>query len=304
MTVVAARARGERRRRVVQVGRGAEGDGDSNELATATATATASGEGRGGGSLTVLRTFAGGRLFGTRSGDGEPAVLALHGWRRTHRDFDAVLRPVDGAELSAIAVDLPGFGATPPPTDAWGSVDYAACVGALLDELTGPVVVLGHSFGGRVAVHLAVERPDAVRALVLTGVPLVRLAPPRRPPLAYRAVRSLRRAGVVGEDRMERARRRYGSADYAAATGVMRQVHARVVAESYEDQLGAIGCPVTLVWGEDDATVPLGVAEAALAQLRGGNARAADLVVVPGAGHLLPLTAPGALRQVVERQLA
>lgn len=252
----------------------------------------------------MLRTFAGGRLFGTRSGSGEPAVLALHGWARTHRDFDAVLRPVEGTELAAIAVDLPGFGATPPPTEPWGSAEYAACVGWLLDELHEPVVVLGHSFGGRVAVHLAQTRPEAVRALVLTGVPLLRLTPPRRPPLAYRAVRLAHRAGLVGEEQMERARRRHGSADYAAATGVMRQIHGRVVRESYEEQLDAICCAVTLVWGDNDSTAPLAVAQAALDRLQHARATDTDLVVLPGAGHLVPLTAPGALRLALERRLA
>ena len=251
----------------------------------------------------MLRTFAGGTLFGTRSGGGAPRVLALHGWNRTHRDFDGVLRPLEGTELAAIAVDLPGFGATPPPTEPWGSSEYAACVDALLDEMEPPVVVLAHSFGGRVAVHLAAARPDAISALVLCGVPLLRLAPVRRPSLAYRAVRVAHRAGLVGEERMERARRRHGSSDYAAAAGVMRRVHGRVVAESYEEQLDAIDAPVTLVWGDDDATVPLGVARAALARLRSGGSGRAELVVLPGAGHLVPLTSPSALRQAVERHL-
>lgn len=253
----------------------------------------------------MLRTFAGGRLFGTRSGDGDPAVLALHGWGRTHRDFDAVLRPMDGPELPAVAVDLPGFGATPPPTEPWGSAEYARCVAAVLEEMAAPVVVLAHSFGGRVAVHLAAARPDAVRALVLTGVPgLVRLAAPRRPSLAYRALRTARRAGLIGEEQMERARRRHGSADYAAATGVMRQVHGRVVAESYEAQLDVLRCPVTLVWGDDDMTAPLLVAEAAVARLRDGRIADVELVVLPGAGHLVPLRAPGALREAVGRRFA
>lgn len=252
----------------------------------------------------MLRTFAGGRFFGTQSGDADPRILALHGWGRTHRDFDAVLRPVGGLDLAAVAIDLPGFGATPPPTEPWGSADYSASVAALLEEMPGPVVVLAHSFGGRVAVHLAAERPEAVRALVLTSVPLLRLTPPRRAPLAYRAVRSLHRAGLVGDERMERARRRHGSADYAAASGVMRQVHGRVVAESYEAQLDAIACPVTLVWGDDDATVPLAVAESALRRLHDARpAGDADLVVLAGAGHLVPLTEPRSLRLAVERHL-
>jgi pimeloyl-ACP methyl ester carboxylesterase len=252
----------------------------------------------------MLRTFAGGRLFGTRSGGDEPTVLALHGWGRTHRDFDAVLRPAGASELSAIAVDLPGFGATPPPPEPWGSADYAAYVGAVLEEMHLPIVVVGHSFGGRVALHLASARPESVRALVLTGVPLLRVRPPRRPPLAYRGVRLLHRAGLLGEERLERARRRYGSADYAAAVGVMRKVLGRTVAESYEAQLDTLACPVTLVWGADDVTVPVAVARAALERLAGDRAGdAAELVVLPGVGHFVPLGAPRELRAALERHL-
>lgn len=256
----------------------------------------------------MLQTFAGGHLFGSRSGKGAPAVVALHGWGRSHRDFDAVLRPADAAPgavaLDAVALDLPGFGATPPPPDPWGSAEYAECVSAVIAELDTTVVVAGHSFGGRVAVHLGARHPDQVRALVLTGVPLLRIAPRRRPAPAYRVVRGLRRAGLVSEKRLDAARERYGSADFRAARGIMRQVYARVVSETYEEQLDALRCPVTLVWGDDDATVPLGVAEAALSRLRAGAAAdASGLVVCPGAGHLLPLTAPDALRQAIARHL-
>lgn len=253
----------------------------------------------------MLRTFADGRLFGTRTGGGPARVLALHGWARSHRDFDAALGPAfGGTALDAVALDLPGFGATPPPPEAWGAAEYAACVGEVLDEMNTPVVVVGHSFGGRIAVHLAAAMPTRVRALVLTGVPLLRLAPPRRPAPAYRLQRRLHRLGLLGDERLERARQRYGSADYRAASGIMRPVHSKSVAESYGPQLDAVECPVALLWGADDATVPLSVAEAALARLQAGRAAdAATLDVVPGAGHLLPLTAPGALRAAVERFL-
>src|SRR5437764_447469 len=80
-----------------------------------------------------------------------------------HADFDRTLQGVD-----AVALDLPGFGATPPPASAWGSADYATAVADAIDE---PMVILGHSLGGRVAAYLAALRPDLVRALVLTGAP-------------------------------------------------------------------------------------------------------------------------------------
>lgn len=243
----------------------------------------------------MLKAFARGQLFGTAHGTGLPAVLGLPGWARTHRDFDAAFEGLD-----AVAVDLPGFGASPAPPEAWGAAGYAEAAGAVLDGMDQPAVVVGHSFGGRVAVQLAVMRPEGVGALVLTGAPLVRLrgAAPVKPALAYRVGRALHRRGVVGDRAMERLRQRHGSADYRAAEGVMRQVLVRVLSETYEEQLAAITCPTELVWGDDDAEVPLAVAHAACSLLAD-----ATLTVVAGAGHLTPLTAPGELRAAVERRL-
>jgi pimeloyl-ACP methyl ester carboxylesterase len=235
-----------------------------------------------------------GEAFGT----GPPTVLALHGWSRTRRDFSAVLAPPGADPLDAIALDLPGFGATPSPPDAWGSTEYAALVACVLEEMATPVVVLGHSFGGRVAVELAAQRPDDVAALVLTGVPLIRPEGSVRTPFAFRAGRLLHRAGLLPASRMEALRRRYGSSDYRAAEGVMRQVLVRVVNERYDEALAAIRCPVTLVWGDDDSTAPVDMARVVAKSL--GDAR---LVVCPGAGHLTPLSVPTALRDAVTERL-
>jgi pimeloyl-ACP methyl ester carboxylesterase len=98
---------------------------------------------------------------------------------------------------------------------------------------------------------------------------------------------------------MERARQKYGSADYRAAAGIMRAVFVRLVGERYDDELAALRCPVEFVWGEDDPDVPVEVARAALALVPG-----ATLTLCPGAGHLTPLTVPGELRAAVDRALA
>jgi pimeloyl-ACP methyl ester carboxylesterase len=248
------------------------------------------------GDLTpMLRTFADGRLFGSVTGPEPPRVLALHGWARTHRDFDGVLSPADGEPLPALALDLPGFGASPPPNEVWGAADYARAVGAVLDEMHLPVVLLAHSFGGKVAINLATQRPEAVGALVLTGVPLLAAAGRKaRVAPAYKLIRSLHRMKVVSDQSMEAARQRYGSADYKAAQGIMRQVHVRSVNETYEEQLSVVRCPVHLIWGADDTAAPLEMAERALTRLSDG-----DLAVFPGVGHMTPSLIPGALHDAV-----
>ncbi len=196
------------------------------------------------------RAFDGGRLFGVTHGEAPFGVLALPGWMHTSADWDATLRPLS---VGAVALDLPGFGgATPEPASATGSAGYAEVVRPVLVEMDAPVVVVGHSFGGRVALHLAASHPDLVRGVVITGVPKL-VAPTAAgpgPSPAYRLARWLHRRGLMSDEKMEARRRRSGSADYRnAASPVMRDVLVRVTNEHYEDQLRAIRCPVELVYG-------------------------------------------------------
>ncbi len=245
-----------------------------------------------------LSSFAGGRLFGARhapssGGARPPWALALPGWQRTHRDFDAVLDGLDG-----VAVDLPGFGASPPPAQAWTTAEYAASLAPVLDEMDDAVVVLGHSFGGRVATHLAAAHPARIVAQVLTGVPLTRPpgAPRRRSPRAFRLGRALHRARLLSDARMEALRLRYGSADYRTAAGVLRPILVKAVNEDYLDVLASFPNPVELVWGADDDQAPVAGAEVAVERCAQGR-----LTVLPGVGHFTPQHAAGDLRAALER---
>jgi pimeloyl-ACP methyl ester carboxylesterase len=247
----------------------------------------------------VLTSLLDGRVFGERVGsrDADPRVVALHGWARTRADLLPVLDGLDG-----LALDLPGFGASPPPPRPWGSRDYAELLAPLVAAAPQPLVLVGHSFGGRVAVQLAALQPDRLAGLVLTGTPnLVRLpgAASARPPLGYRLARAAHRRGLLSEARMERLRRSHGSADYRAASGVMRDVLVTVVNEDYAQLLPRIEAPVTLVWAEHDTAAPLAPAQAAAALLP-----RAQLHVVAGAGHLLGPAVYDALRSAVRAHLA
>jgi pimeloyl-ACP methyl ester carboxylesterase len=258
----------------------------------------------------ALSTFAGGRLWGARYGTGGPWVLALHGWGRDHHDFDQVLNGLD-----AVALDLPGHGVAPEPPEPWSTLEYAEWVAPVLDELAGgPIVVAGHSFGGRVAVQLATAaegatgRQGRTGALVLTGAPL---APPSgkrvsRPAFAYRAGRALRRAGLVSEERMEQLRRKHGSSDYRSATPTMRGVLVKAVSETanavYMPPLRAwaeAGKPVELVWGEEDGEASLAGVRAAL-----DGVASARVTVVPGAGHLIGPQLASEVRAAILRRRA
>jgi pimeloyl-ACP methyl ester carboxylesterase len=163
-----------------------------------------------------------------------------------------------------------------------------------------PLVLVGHSFGGRIATVVAANHPELVRALVLTGVPLVNVSTPTKPPWGYQLVRSLHAKGFVGEKRMEAARQRYGSSDYRNASGVMRDVVVANVNETYEDEVTLQSVPVALLWGGLDDVTPVAVATRSAELLRCAH----TLRIVPGIGHLVPTQAPGELAATVLETLS
>lgn len=222
-----------------------------------------------------LTALLDGAVLAERTGD-DPRVLALHGWGRTRADWLPALTGV-----AALAVDLPGFGASPAPATALGSRDYAELLAPLLVD--GGWTVAGHSLGGRIALQLAHGWPALVDRLVLTGVPSMVRTPARaKAPLAFRLAKRAHALGLLSDEKMEAERRKRGSADYRAAEGVMRDTLVRLVNEDYRDLLVGIMAPVELVWGAKDTAAPLAMVQEAARLLP-----SATLTVSESSGHLL-----------------
>jgi pimeloyl-ACP methyl ester carboxylesterase len=196
-----------------------------------------------------------------------------------------------------VAIHLPGFGPTDAPDSVWGTGEYARLVAEAIEPL-GPVVVVGHSFGGRIAVRLAASRPELVSGLVLTGAPLVRITPVSKPSLSYRIAKMLNRVGLIPDSVMESRRKKAGSADYNAAQGIMRDIMVKTVNENYDDDLTRITTPTWLVWGENDTAAPTAAGKVASERIRG-----ARWAVVPGEAHLLTPVLSAAVRAAVEEAL-
>lgn len=119
--------------------------------------------------------YANGSLRLRDYGGGGLPILLVHGLGGSAANWDAV-----GPRLSelghAVAMDLPGFGLSPPGPD-WELATYAAAVQSAIDSLGGRAVLVGNSMGALIAEMVAAADPDTVEALALVSP----ATPPRFP---------------------------------------------------------------------------------------------------------------------------
>ena len=199
-----------------------------------------------------------------QKGSGDLIVL-LHGWGSNIKLF-ANLIELLSRKYTVVAMDMPGFGESEEPPSAWCVDDYVQFViDFLKDYDTKQVMLLGHSFGGRVIIrmHARESLPFEVTKVIL--VDSAGIMPPKSNKKSWRtryykmgkAFLSTKLMQKIAPDALENFRKKMGSADYAAASPLMRQVMVKVVNEDLEPYLHLIKCPTLLVWGVNDTATPL-----------------------------------------------
>lgn len=229
--------------------------------------------------------------------EGRPVVL-MHGWGcnfSTVRSIASILE----TGMHVYNMDLPGHGKSPEPNTIWGVPEYTDMVKEFIDslQLRDPVLI-GHSFGGRIAIMLASQRPITKMLLVdAAGIK------PKRPLKYYIKVYSFKTARhvlpvVLGKGRTQRIldewRGKAGSADYRQASPVMRQIMSKAINQDLTALLPSIQASTLLIWGEKDTATPMRDA-----RIMEKNIPDAGLVSFPDAGHYSFLDQPGQFRAVI-----
>src|SRR5688500_7867632 len=111
-------------------------------------------------------------LYGRAGEPGGLPVLFLHGWALGSHSYKRSLKRLVGLGCEVFAPALPGFGGTADlPVDQFSIDGYAGWVADFLDAVgvDERAFVIGHSFGGCVAIQTAHDHPDRVRTLVLVN---------------------------------------------------------------------------------------------------------------------------------------
>ena len=233
-----------------------------------------------------MLTIDGRAVRAVRTGQGAP-VFVLHGWGASVEAMHTITDELARGGYEAIAVDFPGHGQSEPPPETWHVSDFKQWLLQVMDAMgVARASIVAHSFGCRVTIQLAAEHPARVGRLVMTGAAGL---PPRRTRgqkarmrLASVGKKVKRVLGDGGLSRWLESRwvHHVASADYRAASGVMRSTLVQIVGEDLTDYLKRIAAPTLLIWGSEDHDAPLSSGET-MAKLIPG----AELVVLEGGGH-------------------
>lgn len=213
-------------------------------------------------------------------------VLVLHGWGA---NIDTVMPIVNilKEHFRVYSMDLPGFGKSDKPQYPLNSQDYARIVKEFIDLMEiKKVILIGHSFGGKISILMAVNYPEMVEKLVLIdSAGLI----PKRNIKYYFKVYSFKMLKLIyriifyrnkNHETMERFYSRFGSTDYKNASGVMRKTLVKVINENFRPMLKMIKCPTLLIWGDEDKDTPLYMGKIMEKEIPDSG-----LVIFEGAGH-------------------
>jgi len=248
-------------------------------------------------------------------GSGEPAVVLVHGFPLHAEMWRPQLAGFAGRHR-LIAPDLLGFGGSdvPPDRTAYSISGYAEQVAAVVEQLgLAPVVLVGLSMGGYIALDLARRRPELLAGLVLADTRSEADTPEAKRRRSDQQVFLGARGdvgaladgladAVVGKKTAKRdevLERVKGLMTANAAPGWIGALEAMRRRSDVTGALRSIRLPALVLVGEDDTLTPPAAAEGLAVGIPG-----ARLVVVPAAGHLSNLENPGAFNEALGEFLA
>ena len=232
-----------------------------------------------------------------------PVVFFLHGWKSDLHTFDALL-PFLISSYRVIRLDLPGFGGSEFPASPWGVGEYVNFVQAFVEKLGVSVEVLvGHSFGGRIAIKgvgTGKLRPNRVILIGSAGLA-------RHNTLRNQMFKVFAKVGKavtlifpasIREYLRSRLYQKAGSSDYLNA-GTLKETSRKVIQEDLSGSASQIKVPTLLIWGENDMATPLSDGKR-FAELISGS----TLRVLSGAGHFVHEEKPVEVEKVIREFIA
>ncbi len=195
-------------------------------------------------------------------------IIILHGWGLSGGKFDALRSVLTALGYTVYNPDLPGFGKAATPTSAYQLSDYSDFLHEFIvkNAIDNPILI-GHSFGGRVALKYLYSKPLGAKAVIFTGTPGYTPVPRKRLVFFIFIAKIGKFFFSIWPISLlqEKIRSWYyyivGARDYYRANIIMREIFKHIVQEDLSLPIASVRIPTALIWGKLDQITPVWIAE-------------------------------------------
>ncbi|QQS19804.1 alpha/beta hydrolase [Candidatus Saccharibacteria bacterium] len=223
----------------------------------------------------------------TRTGSGR-VLLVLHGWGDSSASWQTFAAKL-AKNYDVVVPDLPGFGLTEAPPEAWNLTDYATFVRDFLQKIgVKPYAVMGHSNGGAIAIRGVGRGLFQAEKLVLLASAGVRSS---NSATAYRVIAKVGKAITAPlpkrvTSKLRRKLYETAGSDLLVAEH-MQETFKKIVRDDVRADAAYISTPTLLLYGAADEQTPVKLGEQLNHDIDGSSLR-----ILNGAGHFIHLDAP------------
>lgn len=195
-------------------------------------------------------------------------LVIVHGWGGSRKTWEKFIK-LARKKYNVFFISLPCFDEEPCPDSVWGIQEYATFLGNKIRKIKqknknkDEIILLAHSFGGQVASLLAIQQPQLISRLVLSGPAIVRSKNSFKKILLRPIVvfsRLLRKIKILEKIIIKIRKIGYrliGGYDYIESDGIKKEIFQRVTQEDLTNQISKINLPTIIFWGEKDKYTPL-----------------------------------------------
>ncbi len=237
-------------------------------------------------------------------GTGAHAILFAHGWISSRRMWYDVVDRIDPSEYAIAMLDFRGCGLSDRPAQGHDLDGYASDLRVALSSIDGPVTVVAHSMGAKLAQYIAAERPRNLARLILVAPGTAKAT---RFPEKHRAMTL---AAFGSRERIERFQRAAMAREPAPAS-MQRIVDDALIAQhehwigwydrgrgiDFMDRLPQIDVPTLVIAGaKDPLALPQRVRRDCAGAING-----ALFVQLRDAGHNLPIEAADEIASAIRQ---
>ncbi len=232
------------------------------------------------------------RCFYLEAGKGQPAIF-LHGWGGSSK---SLIKPIENLsrQFLIFSPDLPGFGKTSPPQVPWKVANFSHFIIKFANTLKiKNFFLIGHSFGGRIAIKIAANQPEKIKKLVLCNASGIE---PKNLIKKYTFIAIAKFGKILfliwplclfknfARKFLYKLAREQ---DYFLTKGTMHQTFKRIITEDLSKDLEKITVPTLILWGEKDKQTPPPFGKTMHQLIKNSQ-----FIVIPKATHGLPFLKP------------